>query len=248
MSRLQRLRPYSSIPILMYHQVSATSAAEDPARLGVSPAQFEQHLAWLKERGYRSLSLTEAAQAWEKRDFIEKSLVITFDDGYLDNYSAAFPLLQKYGFSATIFVLTDFIGQASSRWGQGLPVKLMNWQQVREMRDEGIDFQSHGCTHQVLSQLSGEALRYELRHSKQKLEDELGQAVEHMAYPYGAYNDEVLVETEAAGYRAAYAAGLAHDGRFAVPRFCVGEQDGLRRMAFKIHPLANWLRGFDPFH
>lgn len=242
------LRPYSSLPILMYHQIADLDRHQDPARLAVPPAQFARHLAWLQAQGYRSLSLDEAAAAWARGEFLPKTVVISFDDGYLDNYTAAFPLLQEYGFRASIFLVADFIGQAQSRWGKGPEVNLMNWAQAREMQEYGIEFHSHGCTHSALDRLKTAALQRELRDARSQIEDHLGAAVRHIAYPYGAYSQQVLSEAEAAGYTAGYAAGLAHDGPLALPRFCVGRNDGPGWLRFKTSPWGNWLRGFDIFH
>jgi peptidoglycan/xylan/chitin deacetylase (PgdA/CDA1 family) len=122
----------------------------------------------------------------------EKSLVITFDDGWADNYTNVFPILKAYGLTATIFVVTGFVGQPN----------YMDWNQLREMSEAGISIQSHTVNHKPLAQLSKAEVEYELGTSKKTIEDALGKIVKFLSLPHGVFNDQVLKIVQDAGYQA----------------------------------------------
>ena len=122
----------------------------------------------------------------------EKNLVITFDDGWADNYTNVFPILREYGLIATIFVITGSVGQSN----------YMNWNQLREMSEAGISIQSHTVSHKPLAQLSTAEIEYELKTSKKTIEDALGEKVNFLSLPHGVFNDKVLGMAQEAGYQA----------------------------------------------
>ena len=122
----------------------------------------------------------------------EKSLVITFDDGWADNYTNVFPILKEYGLTATIFVVTGFTGKEN----------YMDWSQLREMSETGISIQSHTVNHKPLAQLSKSEVEYELETSKKTIEDHLGTQVNFLSLPHGVFNDKVLGMAQEAGYQA----------------------------------------------
>ena len=122
----------------------------------------------------------------------EKSVIITFDDGWADNYTNVFPILKEYGLTATIFVVTGFIGQAN----------YMDWKQLLEMSEAGVSIQSHAVSHKPLAQLSKAEVKHELEISKKTIEDNLGQQVSFLSLPHGVFNDKVLKMAQDAGYQA----------------------------------------------
>lgn len=181
-----------AVPILMYHHVSPLSASDDQitANLTVEPERFEKQMKWLKSQGYTTLTLTQVNQAFfGKRVLPEKPIVLTFDDGYADNYVYAFPILKKLKMNAVFFVITDL----RDGW-------YMSWDQLRELAKAGMEIGSHSKTHTDLSQLSLQALAEELSASKTKLQKELGINSMFLSYPSGKYNDLVIAEARSAGY------------------------------------------------
>lgn len=134
-----------------------------------------------------------------------KSLVITFDDGWVDNYTNVFPILQEYGLTATIFVATGFIGQPN----------YMSWSQLGEMSAAGISIQSHTVNHRPLGTLGDEEIGRELVHSKKTIEDAIGKRVDFLSLPHGVFDGRVLKIAEESGYLAVCTSepGYAHENR-----------------------------------
>ena len=130
------------IPILLYHQIAVTIPGEDQTIIGISQKTFEAQMNYLYSHKYSTITLDDLANMTDDQKIkLTIRFVITFDDGYLDTYTNAFPILQKYGFVATIFVVTDFMGKNHS-WGTDKSVPYMQWSHVREMFKYGISFGS----------------------------------------------------------------------------------------------------------
>ena len=166
------------IPVLMYHAVGDDVWGD--TELFVSTADMEAQLAWLADNGYTTIFLEDLARA----DEIEKPVLLTFDDGYRNNYDELFPLLQKYNSKVTIFVVTDLVDQADHK---------MTSEQIRELSDSGlVSIQSHTGSHPHLKQLSAQAQREELQRSKLALLRITGREPYALCYPYGEYNTDTL--------------------------------------------------------
>ena len=177
--------------VLNYHKIDNKHHS-----LAVTPADFESQLKYLADHGYHSISPDELCEGLAGTGSLpENPVLITFDDGYKDNYTTAFPLLKKYGFKATIFAVTSFLGKYP---------QYFTWEQAREMEENGISIQSHTATHRSMTDLSDEELRTELVESKRKAEEELGHPVEYIAYPTGTYNLHIAEMVKEAGYKAAF--------------------------------------------
>ncbi|MCX7843382.1 MAG: polysaccharide deacetylase family protein [Clostridia bacterium] len=164
------------LPILYYHAINdniTTSFKE----LFVSPSEFEQQMEFLKNNEYTVITFDKLAE-YKK---YKKPIIITFDDGYEDNYTYAYPILKKFGFNATIFLCTDFIDK---------PLYLKK-SQIEEMLDI-INFQSHSISHPFFTQINNEQLELELSESKRLLEELTGSAVDVLAYPTGDYDSRVI--------------------------------------------------------
>ena len=232
-SSLLRLVPYKSIPVLVYHSIANRTNVEDPSRPFIPPDTFRSQMKYLYDRGYTTLTLDELVEKEKakKRD-TKKHIAISFDDGYLDNYTNVFGILQDFGFSATIFVATGLLGKKG----------YMNWSHAGEMLDYGISFQSHTCTHPDLTKIGHAAGLRELVESRRKIEDILGTPVRHFAYPYGKYNHDVINRVKEAGYRWSYAAGMSKNGRFSRERFDVNIKDSFFMFFCIVSHWGSWCR------
>jgi peptidoglycan/xylan/chitin deacetylase (PgdA/CDA1 family) len=190
-----------TIPVLMYHRVVPEAPNNSSHGIWVTLHSFEQNLISLKQRGYSPITF-EQYQLFLDGKFIlpKKPIILTFDDGYEDNYTCAFPLLKKYGFSAVIFLVTDAM-RRTNFWDADEPeVLLMNEKQIREMSAAGIEFGSHTVIHTNLSKCSREQIRKELVESKQMIEQLTGKEVVSIAYPYGAVNETIKSIATEIGY------------------------------------------------
>jgi peptidoglycan/xylan/chitin deacetylase (PgdA/CDA1 family) len=189
------------LPILLYHRV-APDGAPEMARYRVTPEAFEEQLRHLRDAEFRPVGLLEWAEAIARRQPLPgRRVALTFDDGYRDFLEHALPLLQRYGFGATMFVVGGRIGGVNrwdSAYGEELP--LLGWGDLRKLRAEGIDIGSHAWTHRVMTGLpNGEVAREALR-SRSVLERELGLPIAAFSYPFGMSDGAVRHLVAASGY------------------------------------------------
>ncbi|MGN0938263.1 MAG: polysaccharide deacetylase family protein [Selenomonas sp.] len=192
------------IPVLNYHQINDT----EKNALTVNTEQFEAQMKYLSENGYTAITPADMLDAWENGTQLpEKPVIITFDDGYLDNYNHAFPVLEKYQLKATIFLISDYVNTYPN---------YLTWSAVQDMQQSGlIDFESHTLSHEELTKAPDlDEAKHQLTGSKQAIEWNLGKQVNFIAYPCGEYNDDIEQATKDAGYRAAFTVnyGLAEPG------------------------------------
>ncbi len=179
------------LPILMYHSVGPLREGFD-AFLNIPPEMFENHLRWLARKGYTTIHLADWI-AWcrDGKPLPEKPVVLTFDDGYRDTAEFGFPLLKKYGFKGTLFLVTDQIG-ATNVWDLPLGVSeqpLMTREEVRFWAVNGIEIGSHSRSHPDLRSCDSGTIAMELKQSREQLEELLGKPVTSFAYPYGYLDD-----------------------------------------------------------
>jgi peptidoglycan/xylan/chitin deacetylase (PgdA/CDA1 family) len=179
------------VPIITFHEVEDVEIAQPNF---VSPKLFEWQLEFLKKNKYNVISLDELIAAYEaQKPLPRNSVVLTFDDGNLNNYTSAFALLKKYNFPATFFVPSHFVNQE----------KRLTTGQMKEMLAHGMTIGSHAQTHAYLPDLSEAELQEEIKGSKLDLEKELGVKIDFIAYPVGGFNDRIKQIVKDAGYRAA---------------------------------------------
>ena len=186
-------------PVLAYHKVTNEF---EWGITRVKPESFEQQVEYLKEEGFSNIDLEQLLSGKEKKD---KQIAFTFDDGYESVYQNAFPVLKRYGFSATIFLITGYTGKENS-WepGFGRKFKHLSWEQIQEMKESGFQFGSHTVNHPDLTRLHQKSLGYELKKSKEIIEDKLNQEIKFLSYPFGRHNQLVRTEAKNAGYKAAF--------------------------------------------
>ena len=183
----------NGIPVLLYHHVGD---GRDMPKLTVSPAEFDRQVGALDSHGFRAIPLDDllAYMRGEAVKLPDKPVVITFDDGYTDNYTNAFPILKKYGFDAAIFMVgINFDRQ--NRLSSG---------QVREMAAGGFTVGAHSMTHPDLTTLSAAALKTEVAGSRAKAGQVTGRPADYFAYPGGFYDLATVDAVRAAGYRGAF--------------------------------------------
>ena len=183
------------VPVLMYHWVNDDLG--DKLRLyGVTPSSFRSQLRWMQRLGYRSVPL-EAMFSGDGR-----RVVLTFDDGYVDNVENAMPVLEEAGMTATVFVVTDHAGGVNA-WDLAhgdAPRPLLTWERMRALDGKTLRFEPHSRTHPFLPKLSAAAAREEIVGSKKRLEDELGRPAVAFSYPHGAYDEAVEGMVREAGF------------------------------------------------
>jgi peptidoglycan/xylan/chitin deacetylase (PgdA/CDA1 family) len=189
------------LPILMYHQV-AEGGAPARARWRVTPSRFEDQLRYLREAGFYSVGLSTWRSAMgHRRPLPGRAVMITFDDGFLDFGSQAWPLLREYGFSAVLFVVSERVGQ-SNDWDPPVSAgdRLLDWEQLRRLCRDGLEIGSHSATHPRLRSLPVEDVAREAAKSRATLQRELGQPVTAFAYPFGDHDPAIRHLVGACGY------------------------------------------------
>lgn len=183
------------LPILMYHSISSGNS------LRVPKSEFASHMKWLKENDYVTLSPEEAYQVLTTNSIpSEKYVLITFDDGYTDNYTKAFPILKQYGMKATIFMIEQSIGR---------PHHLTD-AQMDDMLSNGISIESHTIHHLELNRLSQKQQKEELKGSKAFFDQRFSQQTIMVSYPVGRYNEDTLKLAKEAGYELAVTTEPGH--------------------------------------
>lgn len=186
--------------ILTYHSIDNSGSV-----VSTSPETFQRQMQYLSEASFNVISLNAIMDCLhENRPLPSRALAITFDDGYENVYTEAFPVLEKYGFGATGFLITDYCGKHSD-WPGNSPSferrPLLSWSEIEEMRRHGFDFGAHTATHPDLTRVSIQQAEREITGSKAEIEDRLGVEARCFAYPYGKYNSEVqeIVRTQFLG-------------------------------------------------
>lgn len=179
------------ILVLNYHQV-----ANNPNSLAVQISDFDTQMKFLAESGCITITPDELYAGLNGEiELPPKPVLITFDDGYTDNYTNAFPILKRYNLRATIFVIPAFTSVYPN---------YMTWEQLKEMEANGITIESHTLTHPKLEELPDDEIRNELLNSKNLLEENLGHPVEFLAYPTGTYNLHIAGIAQDIGYKGAF--------------------------------------------
>lgn len=227
------VKPFYRVPILNYHSVNIEGKRGDTPK--ISPQVFEQQMNFIYRKGYKVISMEEYINSLKSRKKIKNAVVITFDDGYDDNYIYAFPVLKKYGFPTTIFLIVKHIGKSEG---------FLNYQQVREMEENGFSFGSHTINHIYLPAIkdAGE-LRKEIFGSKKVLEKELQHKIDYISYPLGGFSEQILGLVKEAGFVAAFTTNRGRDkfnkNIFALKRIKITQSDTLFTFWLKLSGYYN---------
>lgn len=228
------------IPVLCYHRVIADNEHKRGHGIWVTESQFEAHLSFLKRKGFQPITFAELGLV-NRLDASQKYIILTFDDGYADNYEVAFPLLQKHGFRAVIFPvlgLEENVWDTTRGESDQPQLPLLKHAQIKEMAAYGVEFGSHTMTHRKLPSLSVAEISTELTESKAALERIIGKKVEIIAYPYGDYDDTVKQIAVESGFKYGVTTDRGpialQDDLFAIRRIIVFPNTTTYRLARKV--------------
>ncbi len=196
------------VPILMYHSIS-DYAGPKFKQFTVPPKLFAEHLAYLHQHSYTPMTVTEFVMARSNvgNKLPERPVLLTFDDGFADFYTEALPILKRYGFAATLYVVTGYINK-TSRWlrHEGETERpMLSWDQLREILASGIECGGHTHSHPQLDTLTPAEVYREIVQNKKLLEDQLGQNIFTFAYPYGYQTASIRRQVQESGYTSACA-------------------------------------------
>jgi hypothetical protein len=179
------------IPVLSYHSIGPNVNN----KYVVTPDKFDEQMRTLHNSGYHSINLEQFDRLMKGKDRNDgKSVLITFDDGYADNYTKAFPIMNKYGFHATVFVVTKWVGSG----------EYLSWKHLKELQQAGWDIMSHTQTHPYLPLHSYRDQLKEIVESKKDIERHLSSKVNVIAYPYGFRSEETVSIVSGSGYSYAF--------------------------------------------
>ena len=189
----------------MYHLISESCSAQE-TRYACPPEQFSKHIKYLCSAGYTFVNLSDIhAHLVGKEALPDKTVALTFDDGFQNNYEHAFPILLKNKIPGTIFLVSGRIGE-TNEWmvKRGFPARIMlSWDQVEEMDKNGIEIGGHTCSHPRLTEIEEENAVKEIAGCKKEIEEKLGKEIRHFAYPYGAMSNSVRKLVEQSGFKTA---------------------------------------------
>jgi peptidoglycan/xylan/chitin deacetylase (PgdA/CDA1 family) len=223
----------ASVPILMYHHVQdlASDATELQLTWTVSPQNFDAQMALVARRGFHTITMGQlVAHLKGGKPLPAKPIVISFDDGWEEQYATAFPILKKYHLIGTFFVYTRPIDHG----------QFMTWAQLKEMSAAGMDVQAHTLTHPHLRTLPPDEAMKEIADSKSIIETHLGKPVVAFAYPFGEYNVSIIDMVKRAGYESAVTLAAGYQQRadelFTLHRIRVSYQDTLDEFAKRLPP------------
>ena len=251
---LARLTGWTSrycVPVLAYHSISENlfGKLHPYHQINTSSSVFAVQMRWLRQAGYHTIDLPEMMNALDTGRDLSRTVVLTFDDGYQDFYTDAFPLLKQCGFTATVFLASDRIRNTPACI-EG--ANYLTWREVRELHSQGISFGSHSVTHADFRSLGPEEINYELGHSKETIEQEIGAAVDSFSYPFALPEEDrdftrYLADTlENLGYTNGVSSAIGRakpkEARFFLPRLPVNSWDDVGLLRAKLEGGYDWLR------
>ncbi len=223
------------VPVIMYHNIDGNSST---SRISVSPESFKAQMCFLKNRHYNVVRLEDLAGMVKDGRFPPKTIAITFDDGYENNYLQAYPVIKSLGLNATIFITPAFVGKDG----------YLRWDEILEMSESGaISIGSHSMTHAWLPDQPEQKLDMEITDSRRAIESHLNKEVNTFSYPSGGFNQNVRDKVIKAGYKIAVATNPGkkypkHD-LFAMKRLRISStSDNLLVFWFEITGIYTWIK------
>ncbi len=252
------LKFHKRVPILMYHRLANVPGD----RNALPPDTFKEQLDYLSHNGFTTITMQMLYDYYQHgKKLPAKPVLLTFDDGYEDNFSVALPLLIEKQMVATVFPISAWIGK-ENKWENfnKKPTMTMDWAKLHQWKSAGMEIGSHTVNHPFLPQCSKKSLAIELEQSKFFLETELKCTIDFICYPYGSFNAETIKAVNASGYKAAFAifdhVPLWQIDMFALPRIPIPARQSLAEFKLKVSSIhvifialrqwerivKNWLR------
>jgi peptidoglycan/xylan/chitin deacetylase (PgdA/CDA1 family) len=237
------------LPILMYHKVDRMPPGARYLRNYVAPEQFEAQLAALVRWGYRTVSFGDwlaycGGRGGGRGSLPRRPIILTFDDGYRSTYEVAWPLLRRFGCTATVFLVSDLIGKTNAWDVHEIQEPLLGPAEIAAMQAGGIGFESHTKTHAPLTMIEPDRAMEELTASRATLAALLDTPVRILCYPYGKNNPAVRAMVRQAGYEAAVMAGSRMNTRrtdaFRLKRIGIDYRMTIAQLRWKLFRLR-WL-------
>jgi len=242
-------RSVYTVPTLMYHRIA--SVPHD--RNALPKEKFEEQLRYLSQNGFTCLTMEMAYDVYRMHTKPpKKSVLLTFDDGYIDNYNEALPLLQKYQMSAVVFPISNWLGKENKWEAMGKQTTTtMSAKQLKRWQEAGMEVGAHTMDHPFLTGCSADHLLLECEQSKKHLEKLLATPIHFLCYPYGYFNKSVQQAAKAAGFKAAFAIcnniPLFSINLYTLPRIPIPAHQSLREFRWKVSrfwlifiALRNW--------
>lgn len=221
------------IPVICYHKIGVAPKEDPRPALFIKPLQFKLQMFLIKIFRYKTINPEELLKFIRgEKISIKKPILITFDDGYKNNFTNAFPILRRMGLSATIFICSGFIGKENAIFENEkviegkMPEDYLDEEDILIMSENGISFGSHSVNHYYLDKIEAQNLENEIVLSKQNLEKLINKKIHFFSYPYGRYNDATIDSLKEAGYL----------GAFTIKRGKIGKGDNpyeLKRLVIK---------------
>jgi peptidoglycan/xylan/chitin deacetylase (PgdA/CDA1 family) len=228
----------SPIPILAYHSLDESGSV-----ISLSPEIFRCQMEFLHSRGYRVYTVSEYAKLIKGGEKIATpAVVLTFDDGFANFLTEAAPVLREYGYRATVYIPTDFIGQRSA-FTSLVDLPILSGSEIRNLAGEGFEIGSHSLSHSNLTRLAMNQVRNEIERSKGELENLIGKEVRTFCYPRGDYNHEIAELGKDAGYQAAVSLRPGNRNSitaiYTLYRIAIGPRDSIDYFRLVLSPLFN---------
>lgn len=237
------------VPVIMYHRVINNKENEGLHGTYIYENIFKKHLKYLKDNNYEVITFRDLDKiSWRNRfDNNKKYIILTFDDGYVDNYELAFPILKEFGFKATIFLMASSnCNEWDIRDSNEKEFPLMTKEMIKEMQDYGIEFGAHTFNHPKINKISNEEIEMQVIECKKVLEDKIGKDIITFAYPYGILNDYAKEMAKKAGYTFAVATDSGtvclSDDLYQIRRIAIFPNTNLHSFKRKVNGAYNFIK------
>ncbi len=219
--------------ILLYHAVREDRNFPTSAGTNVTPEEFDRQMEFIRKH-FALSSLEDLLGGPAAPD--RRRIAVTFDDGYADNYTTAYPIIKKYAVPVTFFLTVSQVGRDWD-FPRG-PYPGLSWERIKEMEDDSlINFASHGLRHLALTRLTEKESNLEINSSRMILEERLSRPIQYFSYPHGSCNQTIIEEVRKAGYEAAFSVISRPGKNYSLRRILISRRDNMFRFQLKLSPL-----------